>query len=136
MVLRITVHYQLHSRYHGEMTILEGDITSAKNMALWFGMTRRSCRWEKKSLLEAREKILTQTEEIKVLYASLRQANVQIAALEVSRSSGSINEILRSIDEHVTQHITETQRMLRKVIGYSSGGFALATALIVYFMKK
>ncbi|KAJ4894720.1 Uncharacterized protein Rs2_21514 [Raphanus sativus] len=117
------------------MTILEGDITSAKNMALWFGMTGRSCRWEKKSLLEAREKILTQTEEIKVLYAYLRQANVQIAALEVSRSS-SINEILRSIDEHVTQHITETQRMLRKVIGYSSGGFALATALIVYFMKK
>ncbi|KAG2330122.1 hypothetical protein Bca4012_020312 [Brassica carinata] len=52
----------------------------------------RSCRWQKKSLLEAREKTLTQTEEIKALCAALRQANAQIAALEVSRSPGSINE--------------------------------------------
>lgn len=93
-------------------------------------------RWQKKSLLEARDKILTQTEEIKAMYADLRQANTQIVALEISRSSSSVNETMRSIEERFTEHINETQRMLHKVVGYSGAGVVLATALIVYFIKK
>ncbi|KAG2328116.1 hypothetical protein Bca4012_037154 [Brassica carinata] len=96
----------------------------------------RSCGWQKKSLLEARDKILTQTEEIKALSAALRQANTQIVALEVSHSSASVNETMRSIKIRVTEHINETQRMLRKFVGYSGAGFALATALIVFVIKK
>lgn len=66
--------------------------------------------------MEAREKILTQKEEIKALAAALRQANGQIAALEVSRCSGSVNETLKSIEAHVTEHINETQKMVRKLV--------------------
>ncbi|KAL0695498.1 hypothetical protein Bca4012_062678 [Brassica carinata] len=91
----------------------------------------RSCPWQKRSHLEAREKILTQKEEIKALAAALRQANGQIAALEVSRCSGSVNETLKSIEAHVTGHITETQKMVRKLVLYYGGGFAMATALLV-----
>ncbi|KAL0794671.1 hypothetical protein Bca101_066048 [Brassica carinata] len=58
-----------------------------------------SCRWQKKSLLEARDKILTQSEEIKALCAALRQANAKIAASEVARSSSLINESLTSIED-------------------------------------
>lgn len=82
----------------------------------------RPCSWQKKSVLEAREKILTQTEEIKALCAALRQANAKIAALEISRSSGPISETLKSIEDHVTVHINETERMVRKLILYSGGG--------------
>ncbi|CAF2269257.1 unnamed protein product [Brassica napus] len=96
----------------------------------------KSCSWQKKSLLEAREKILTQTEEIKALCAALRQANAKIAALEISRSSGPINETLKSIEDHVTVHINETERMVRKLILYSGGGFVLAATLLVYCLKK
>lgn len=96
----------------------------------------RYCLWQKKSLLEAWNRILTQTKEIKALCASLHQANAQIAALEVSRSSGSINETLRSIEARVTEHINDTQRIFRKVAFCSGGGFALATTLIVYYLKK
>ncbi|CAG7878669.1 unnamed protein product [Brassica rapa] len=96
----------------------------------------RSCRWQKRSLLEAREKILTQSEEIKAFSAALRQANAQIAALEVGRSSGSLNESLRSIEDRVNEHMKQTQIMLRNVVVYSAGGFGLATALVFYFLKK
>ncbi|KAL0701482.1 hypothetical protein Bca4012_057604 [Brassica carinata] len=96
----------------------------------------RACRWQKKSLLEARDRILTQSEEIKALCAALRQANAQIAALEVVRSSGSINESLKAIEDRVTGHIKQTQTIFRNLVVYSGGGFALATALVVYFLKK
>ncbi|CAN6908852.1 unnamed protein product [Brassica oleracea var. botrytis] len=96
----------------------------------------KSCPWQKKSLLEAREKILSQREEIKALSAALRQANGQITALEVSRSSGSINDTLKRIEDHVSAHINETQRMVRKVVVCSGGGLALAAALMVYYLKK
>lgn len=90
----------------------------------------RSCRWQKKSLLEARDKILTQSEEIKALCAALRQANAKNAALEVVRSSGSINESLRSIEDRVTEHIKHTQTMLRNVVLYSGGGVGLLWQLV------
>ncbi|CAH8284517.1 unnamed protein product [Eruca vesicaria subsp. sativa] len=96
----------------------------------------RACLWQKQSLLEAREKILTQTEEIKALCASLRQAHGQLAALEISSSSCSVNETLKSIENCVTAHIIETEKVLRKFVRYSGGGFVLATALLVFFLKK
>lgn len=64
----------------------------------------KSCPWQKRSLLEAREKILTQKEEIKALTAALRQVNGQIAVLEVSRCSGSVSETWKSIEAHLTGH--------------------------------
>ncbi|CAH8352289.1 unnamed protein product [Eruca vesicaria subsp. sativa] len=67
---------------------------------------------------------------------SLRQANAQIAVLEISRSSGSVNELLKTIEDRITDHITETQSVLRKALGFYGGGFAIATALVIYFMKK
>ncbi|CAH8301317.1 unnamed protein product [Eruca vesicaria subsp. sativa] len=82
----------------------------------------RSCCSQKNSLLEARDKILTQSEEIKALCAALRQANAQISALEVACSSGSINESLRSIKDRGTEHIKQTQTMLRNVVVYLAVG--------------
>ncbi|CAN6905627.1 unnamed protein product [Brassica oleracea] len=79
----------------------------------------KSCRWQKQSLLEARDKILTQAEEIKALTTALRRANAQIAALEVFRSSGSINESLKAIEDHISAHINETQKVVRNLVLYS-----------------
>ncbi|KAG2266671.1 hypothetical protein Bca52824_073750 [Brassica carinata] len=96
----------------------------------------KSCRWQKQSLLEARDKILTQAEEIKALTTALRRANAQIAALEVSRSSGSINESLKAIEDHISAHINETQKVVRNLVLYSGGGFAIASVIIIFYMKK
>ncbi|CAN7076410.1 unnamed protein product [Brassica oleracea var. botrytis] len=79
----------------------------------------KSCRWQKQSLLEARDKILTQAEEVKALTTALRRANAQIAALEVFRSSGSINESLKAIEDHISAHINETQKVVRNLVLYS-----------------
>ncbi|CAN6855321.1 unnamed protein product [Brassica oleracea] len=73
--------------------------------------------------------------------ASLQETTVALsqnwsASIEVARSSGSINESLRSIEDRVTEYIKQTQKMLRNVAVYSGGGFALATALVFYFLKK
>ena len=43
------------------------------------------CLWQKKSLLEAREKIRRQTEEIKALRAALCRANAQVATVHLTR---------------------------------------------------
>uniref|UniRef100_A0A0D3D5U8 DUF7900 domain-containing protein n=1 Tax=Brassica oleracea var. oleracea TaxID=109376 RepID=A0A0D3D5U8_BRAOL len=96
----------------------------------------KSCRWQKQSLLEARDKILTQAEEVKALTTALRRANAQIAALEVSRSSGSINESLKAIEDHISAHINETQKVVRNLVLYSGGGFAIASAVIIFYMKS
>lgn len=57
--------------------------------------------WQKQSLLEARDKIRYQTQEINLLPDAVRQANAQIATLELSCSYGPTNEHLKAIEDLV-----------------------------------
>lgn len=59
------------------------------------------CLWQKRSFLEARDKIRRQTGEIKTLRAALCRANAQLATLELSRSSAPNVELLKSIEDIV-----------------------------------
>ncbi|CDY49428.1 BnaC07g06470D [Brassica napus] len=63
-----------------------------------------------------------QLQTMKALTTALRRANAQIAALEVFRSSGSINESLKAIEDHISAHINETQKVVRNLVLYSGGG--------------
>ncbi|CAF1708316.1 hypothetical protein Bca4012_006126 [Brassica carinata] len=93
------------------------------------------CLWPKKSLLEAREKIRRQTEEIKALREALCRANAQVAKVHLTRSTAPNVDILKSIEDIVkAQTIHFDQKFLQFVV-YSWGGFVVATTVIAYMLK-
>ncbi|KAG2312509.1 hypothetical protein Bca52824_024066 [Brassica carinata] len=92
----------------------------------------RPCLWQKRSLLEARDKIRRQSHEIKALRDAVDKANAQVAALELSRTTGSKIEFLKAVEELLQQNVIDSDKKFRSFVVSSWGGFLLATAVLVY----
>ncbi|KAL0713002.1 hypothetical protein Bca4012_019980 [Brassica carinata] len=88
------------------------------------------CLWQKRSLLEARDKIRRQSHDIKAFREALDKANAQVAALEVSRITGPRIEFLKAVEELLKQNVLESDKKFRTFVVSSWGGFLLATAVM------
>lgn len=101
----------------------------------WFDKAPASL-WQKQSLLEARDKIRRQSQDIKALRDALVQVNSEFSALQLSRSSGPTRDLVNSIEKVVKSLNYESEQRFRRYVVSSWGGVVLAAAVIVLFLKN
>ena len=89
------------------------------------------CQWQKRSLLEARDKIRRQAAEIKALREAFSTANAQLAAVEVNRSTGPNDDLLIHIEEIVKAQIIQSDKNIRNCVFFSCAGFFVATVVLL-----
>ncbi|KAF8107333.1 hypothetical protein N665_0123s0024 [Sinapis alba] len=94
------------------------------------------CLWQKQSLLEAREKMRRQTQELNALRDAVVQLNAEISALQLARSTRENNDFLNSISDMVKAQNDESEKKFRQFIVASWGGFFVTAAVIVYVLKN
>lgn len=107
----------------------------AHGFVVWYDKAP-SCLWQKQSLIEARDKIRVLTQDIKALRDALIQANSELSALQLSRSSVPESDLVTSIKNLFKKHNYESEKRFRRVVVSSWGGFVLAAAVMVYMIKK
>lgn len=107
----------------------------AHGFIVWIDKERQ-CLWQKRSLLEAREKMRRQTLDINALREALEKANAQIAASEISRITGPRIDLLKSIEELLKQNVIDSDKKFRRFVVSSWGGFLVAVVVLVYALKK
>ncbi|CAF2227207.1 hypothetical protein BRARA_H00669 [Brassica rapa] len=106
----------------------------AYGFVVWIDKERQ-CLWQKRSLLEARDKMRRQTHDINALREALDKANAQVTALEVSRITGRRIEFLKAVEELLKQNVNDSDKKFRRFVVSSWGGFLVAAAVLVYALK-
>ncbi|CAN7131934.1 unnamed protein product, partial [Brassica rapa subsp. narinosa] len=130
-VLCVTARNRQFLAYHGPMITQEGE---AYGFVVWIDKERQ-CLWQKRSLLEARDKMRRQTHDINALREALDKANAQVTALEVSRITGRRIEFLKAVEELLKQNVNDSDKKFRRFVVSSWGGFLVAAAVLVYALK-
>ncbi|WZZ78918.1 hypothetical protein YC2023_099490 [Brassica napus] len=93
------------------------------------------CLWQKRSLLEARDKIRHLTEEIKNLRQALSRDSGQLGGVYISPSSTSNEALLKSIKEIVIGKHIQSEKKFKQLIIFFLWRVCFATAVIIYIMK-
>ncbi|KAF8116348.1 hypothetical protein N665_0019s0028 [Sinapis alba] len=95
-----------------------------------------SCLWQKRSLLEARDKTRRQSEENQALRAAFSRVNAQLAAVEAARMNVDNVDLLRPIEDIVKAATIQLEKKISQVIVYSWGGLFIATAVVMFMLKR
>ncbi|KAF3517580.1 hypothetical protein DY000_02059704 [Brassica cretica] len=94
------------------------------------------CLWQKQSLIESRDKIRRQTNEIKALRDAIGQISAELSALKLVKTTGPTNDLLKAIKDLVKSQNVDSEKKYRRFVVSTWGGFVVAAAVIVYILKN
>ncbi|CAN7082824.1 unnamed protein product, partial [Brassica oleracea var. botrytis] len=92
--------------------------------------------WQKRSLIESRDKIRRQTNEIKALRDAIGQISAELSALKLVKTTGPTNDLFKAIKDLVKSQNVDSEKKYRRFVVSTWGGFVVAAAVIVYILKN
>ncbi|XP_024013619.1 uncharacterized protein LOC112087834 [Eutrema salsugineum] len=91
--------------------------------------------WQKLRLIEAREQIRRQKEEIRALKTSLRETHVSLSSNSPNVDAEMFAEEKKKL-EFEAMAAKEREKLLRQFVVISWGGFIVVTTMILTMVKK